>query len=815
MTIKVIMDGVARDLEILGETRIKLDIGDKVNITEYLKYFKVTYDGETLILQGANGEQIIIEGINQGLNHNTTLNLDEYDRFEDIPDEGVEELTYISFLTDEEAEDNVIDDFGSLFEIMDAAAAGEDVVEQNGTYVPTFAERTGDETNIEADLREQTEFETREFRTFESNGVDFDTGTTTQTITPPTFDIIDEPEDTQDATGVVNVKIYGADTLTKIDIPTVTEVVTKEVPTVEEFEFTNTRWVEETFTNYRTVQEEYTRTETRTEEVEVPVNATREVTETFIDYTTETETYTDYQTVVVQVPDSQYISDNGLVEEDGKYYKESEIEVTKFRDVEEIFTNYRTETEEYTVQVEKTKDVEETFTNYRTESETYFEDEIRTRDIEVPFEDIREVEETFTNYRTETITSTVHYEVTDGNLNQDGDNVTLTFGKTNSMSIDIKSYKVSSDDGIVELYRGDSLVGTLALDDIYLGKDNVETVVNINSDSLFDGIKIIHSGLGSGKGKNSQEFKVEGYTVSEITETEVPFEDTRIVTETFTNYRTEVEEYTVELEKTREVQVPFEDTRIVTETYFENETRTREVQVPFEDTRIVQEEYKVVDTVLVETEVPLVPFEKEIEVELTREVQVPFENTRVITETYTDYNTETREYTVEVTDTRDVIEEFQDVRWVEEEFQDTILETVYETITETIEYPDPDFDLSIYSLGDDGNYYDTMTLKVMSILSDEPYDLSLDTINVNITDTDKLIIGENIKVDLDSLLVENDELELIIKDSNGDDIILTDNVLSTKDLTEADIVFDHFANISESLINNMTLLEESIVNVDI
>ncbi len=143
----------------------------------------------------------------------------------------------------------------------------------------------------------------------------------------------------------------------------------------------------------------------------------------------------------------------------------------------------------------------------------------------------KEVQETFTNTREIEVKETVLSEDSSGNLKKCGDSVLVEFGVTDSANIDIKSYKVSKDNGTIQIIKDGEVIESKSIDDLYEAqnlKDNQEVSIEIRTDFEFDSIKVIFD-EGKGNG-NSQEFKVLGIS-SEQTVTKIEqFEDTRTET---------------------------------------------------------------------------------------------------------------------------------------------------------------------------------------------------------------------------------------------------------------------------------------------
>lgn len=164
------------------------------------------------------------------------------------------------------------------------------------------------------------------------------------------------------------------------------------------------------------------------------------------------------------------------------------------------------------------------------------------------------------HYETETFTNT--REVTapadgtmtgDGQLNNNGDSAGFTFsGETTSAIVNVKSYKVSSDEGRVDFYLDGAKVGEATLDSLVMADDslynngtkdwNTTSGADINitlGGTAFDSFTIVHTGGGvggdtvtedttvSGGGTDSQQFQVDTASAT-ITYTE-EFQDTREV----------------------------------------------------------------------------------------------------------------------------------------------------------------------------------------------------------------------------------------------------------------------------------------------
>jgi hypothetical protein len=157
---------------------------------------------------------------------------------------------------------------------------------------------------------------------------------------------------------------------------------------------------------------------------------------------------------------------------------------------------------------------------------------------------IVEKEETFTDYRTEIIRIETPYEpynsigIEYNNLNNYGDTIgNISFGHlVNDISIQIKSFKLDFDEGIINFYKEGELVNSSYIDEYYDSKDNIETMLNIKTDFDYDTLSITHNGEAQGVGQQSGEFKIGGIIENNVFDTiiteeeiEVPFENTRIV----------------------------------------------------------------------------------------------------------------------------------------------------------------------------------------------------------------------------------------------------------------------------------------------
>jgi len=157
---------------------------------------------------------------------------------------------------------------------------------------------------------------------------------------------------------------------------------------------------------------------------------------------------------------------------------------------------------------------------------------------------IKEKEETFTDYRTEIIRTETPYEpynsigIEYNNLNNYGDTTeNISFGHlVNDISIQIKSFKVDFDEGVINFYKEGELVNSSYIDEYYDSKDNIETMLNIKTDFDYDTLSITHNGEAQGVGQQSGEFKIGGIiennvfdTIVSEEEVQVPFENTRIV----------------------------------------------------------------------------------------------------------------------------------------------------------------------------------------------------------------------------------------------------------------------------------------------
>ena len=99
------------------------------------------------------------------------------------------------------------------------------------------------------------------------------------------------------------------------------------------------------------------------------------------------------------------------------------------------------------------------------------------------------------------------------NLNYEGETTGDIFlkGITNSVDIDIKSYKDSKDEGRIFLKKDGEIVETIELDEATTGDDNESHTFTVESNYDFDTIEIIND--------SSKEFKIEGVN-AEITITD-------------------------------------------------------------------------------------------------------------------------------------------------------------------------------------------------------------------------------------------------------------------------------------------------------
>ena len=212
----------------------------------------------------------------------------------------------------------------------------------------------------------------------------------------------------------------------------------------------------------------------------------------------------------------------------------------------------------------------------------------------------------------------------------------------------------------------------------------------------------------------SIEYLEETYTTTETRDisVEVPFEDTRMVEETFTNTR----DIQVEFQDTREVQETFTNTRTETEDFTnsrlveEEHTDTREVSETFTNTRVETEEFQNTRTVDGEDVMgtrPTTVIDSEA-MEANGYVLVGDTYATMTTETFTNTRTETETFT----DTRDIQVEFQDSRIVTEEFQNTREVTVEFQDTRLVHTP-TETDQIIYEteeyIVDDNVYEETFT----------------------------------------------------------------------------------------------------------
>ncbi|MEA2017505.1 MAG: hypothetical protein U9N59_03560, partial [Campylobacterota bacterium] len=98
----------------------------------------------------------------------------------------------------------------------------------------------------------------------------------------------------------------------------------------------------------------------------------------------------------------------------------------------------------------------------------------------------------------------------DINLNQAGATTgIISLGKdTDSVVIDIKSYKEDQDEGNIILYKDGSEVATLRIDDLYDWPNNTTDASIGIGGFIFDSFEVIHTGNAYGIGSNSNQFKV-------------------------------------------------------------------------------------------------------------------------------------------------------------------------------------------------------------------------------------------------------------------------------------------------------------------
>ncbi|MEG3641567.1 hypothetical protein [Magnetococcus sp. PR-3] len=159
----------------------------------------------------------------------------------------------------------------------------------------------------------------------------------------------------------------------------------------------------------------------------------------------------------------------------------------------------------------------------------------------------------------------VQTDDTSFNLNQAGDTASYDVTATDSVDINIKSFKTGKDDGEVVLTYTDGSSSTVDIDDVYTGNNGTDTFTIDLADGLtLANVSISHTGSGQGGGANSQEFKVEGISTTVTTTDVAEGNEILMTTETYTV--TEQQEVEVEFEDTRDVFVAVSEDNLIYET---------------------------------------------------------------------------------------------------------------------------------------------------------------------------------------------------------------------------------------------------------
>lgn len=114
----------------------------------------ISLDDNQLTIQ-INGETVIIENTNL-----LEQNINDYENRDELDADTTGEHTAIVF-TDEDGTDSIIDELNALITLTDTAASEEESPQspQSHYHNLEFAERNGDETNVEADLRESRQLD--------------------------------------------------------------------------------------------------------------------------------------------------------------------------------------------------------------------------------------------------------------------------------------------------------------------------------------------------------------------------------------------------------------------------------------------------------------------------------------------------------------------------------------------------------------------------------------------------------------------------------------------------------------------------------
>ena len=331
MDIKLIKNGYETTLD--TTTEYTLQSGDKIIIPEFISNIKPQFLDGKFIITLPNGELFVIDGLQSAFQNNINLldnDINKNTNIYDLP----EEYTFISFLDEDDLEDNIIDSIDNMFEILEAAAAN--ALSQGITnYIPFVDEEREvlvDEIPQSENKPERAE---RKTITFENDNSTTQTDTTIENIETPVDKPVRSELPNQNETVTDTTTNTNDDVEFEIDIPQTTEVTIQklkdisktevEIPTVsidveKTIDVTKTRTVttQEEFTNYRTV----------TDNEIVEVEKTREVVDT---ERMESDGFTivagqwvknDIETFVNtrDIIDTQAMSDTGYYEENGTWY---------------------------------------------------------------------------------------------------------------------------------------------------------------------------------------------------------------------------------------------------------------------------------------------------------------------------------------------------------------------------------------------------------------------------------------------------------------------------------------------------------------
>jgi len=326
-------------------------------------------------------------------------------------------------------------------------------------------------------------------------------------------------------------KTVAAEPIMKEETYTTTENINREV----EIPFEDINLINEVFTNYKTeivtenIEVEKTRKiidEEANSKNNIYLNDNNEwvtdIEETFIN--TREIVVTD--SFITEVIDDDKVSELGLIEKDGKFYQKN--------DIEESFLDTRIVTQDSEPIMKE---------------ETYIITENINKDVEVPFEDTRMVEEKFTNYKTVTVIESKEVEKTREVIDEEANTANNIYLNDNNEWIqDVETKFTNTREIITEEAYDIEVIDTQEIENLGLvEKDGKFYQVENVSESFTD--------MKTESVSSSPIMKEEIYyeTQEEESQINIPFEDTRMIEEKFTNYKTVTVTEDIEVEKIREV----------------------------------------------------------------------------------------------------------------------------------------------------------------------------------------------------------------------------------------------------------------------